>query len=67
MAKKSTRTRTKTYAQLSAELAEIMEWFEGREVDLDEALAKYQQATKLIGQMETYLKTAANKIKKINT
>ena len=52
--------------ELSAELAEIMEWFEGGEVDLDEALAKYQQASQLLEQMEKYLKTAANKIKKIN-
>ncbi|HXY17931.1 MAG TPA: exodeoxyribonuclease VII small subunit [Candidatus Nitrosopolaris sp.] len=64
MAKKS--TGGKSYAQLSAELGEVMDWFEGGEVDLDEALAKYQQATKLIEQMENYLKTAANKIKKIN-
>jgi exodeoxyribonuclease VII small subunit len=64
MAKKP--TGNKTYAQLSAELNEIMEWFEGEEVDLDEALAKYQQAAKLIEQMEKQLKTAANKIKKLN-
>ena len=43
-----------------------MEWFEGGEVDLDEALAKYQQASQLLEQMEKYLKTAANKIKKFN-
>ncbi|MGA3150034.1 MAG: exodeoxyribonuclease VII small subunit [Candidatus Saccharimonadales bacterium] len=64
MAKKP--TGSKTYAQLSAELSEIMDWFEGGEVDLDEALAKYQQAAKLIEQMEKHLKTAANKIKKLN-
>jgi exodeoxyribonuclease VII small subunit len=64
MAKKS--DSAKSYSELSAELAEIMEWFEGGEVDLDEALAKYQQASQLLEQMEKYLKTAANKIKKIN-
>ena len=65
MAKKS--NSAKSYGELSAELAEIMEWFEGGEVDLDEALVKYQQASQLVEQMEKYLKTAANKIKKINT
>jgi exodeoxyribonuclease VII small subunit len=64
MAKKP--NSAKSYSELSAELAAIMEWFENGEVDLDEALDKYQQATKLIEQMENYLKTTANKIKKIN-
>jgi exodeoxyribonuclease VII small subunit len=64
MAKKS--NSAKSYSELSVELAEIMEWFEGGEVDLDEALAKYQQASQLLEQMEKYLKTAANKIKKLN-
>jgi len=43
-----------------------MQWFESGDVDLDEALAKYQQAIKLIEQMETYLKNAKNKIKKVS-
>ena len=60
------KAATKSYADLSAQLSEIMAWFESGEVELDEAMAKYQEATKLIEQMETYLKTAANKIKKIN-
>jgi exodeoxyribonuclease VII small subunit len=64
MAKKT--DTTKSYSELSAELAEIMEWFESGQVDLDEALAKHQQATKLIDQMESYLKTATNKIKKLS-
>jgi len=57
--------KTKTYAQLSQELARIIEWFEGDQVDLDSAIDKYDEATKLIAQMEKYLKTAENKIKKI--
>ena len=56
----------KSYSQMSEQLAEIMMWFESEEVELDQALAKYQQATELIGQMEVYLKTAANKIKKLD-
>jgi len=55
----------KSYSQLSAELAEIIEWFEAGDADLDQALAKYQKASELIEQMEKYLKTATNKIKKI--
>lgn len=33
--------------------------------DVDEALKKYEEASKLIGDMEKYLKTAENKIQKI--
>lgn len=57
--------KSKTYAQLSQELAKIIEWFESDQVDLDSAIDKYDEATKLIAQMEKYLKSAENKIKKI--
>lgn len=56
----------KSYRKLNEELAEIMAWFESEQVDLDQALAKYEQAMKLLAEMETYLKTAENKIKKIS-
>jgi exodeoxyribonuclease VII small subunit len=56
----------KTYQQLSNQLAELLGWFESDKVNLDEAIVKYQQALKLLDQMENYLKTAENKIKKIS-
>lgn len=56
----------KTYRQMSNELDEILLWFESDNVDLDEAIAKYELATQLIAQMEDYLKTAENKIRKIS-
>lgn len=52
---------------MSAELAEIIEWFESDKVNLDEAVTRYEQALKLISEIETYLKSAENKIKKIST
>ncbi len=52
---------------MSAELAEVVGWFESNEVDLDEAIAKYEQALALISEIEKYLKTAENKIIKITT
>jgi exodeoxyribonuclease VII small subunit len=61
-----TNKKAKTYADLSDELAEIIEWFESGQVDLDEAIVKYEQASALIKQLEAYLKTAENKIEKIN-
>lgn len=57
----------KSYRQMSEQLDEILAWFDSAEVDLDEAMAKYQQALELIEQMETYLKSAENKIRKISS
>jgi exodeoxyribonuclease VII small subunit len=56
----------KTYQQLNDELASLIDWFEGDQVNLDEASAKYEQAIELIQQMEKYLATTENKIKKIS-
>lgn len=56
---------TKTYQAMAQELAAYIEWFEGDSVNLDEAIAKYEQAMELLEEMETYLKTAQNKITKI--
>jgi exodeoxyribonuclease VII small subunit len=61
-----TAKQPKNYSQMSLELDEILLWFESGDVDLDEALNKYQQALKLIDEMESYLKTAQNKIQKIS-
>lgn len=50
---------------MNAELSEIIEWFESDKVSLDEAIEKYEEALTLIAEIEKYLKTAENKIKKI--
>lgn len=52
----------RAYRQMNEELAELMAWFESEEVDLDKAVIKYEQAVKLLGEMESHLKTAENKI-----
>jgi exodeoxyribonuclease VII small subunit len=56
----------KTYQQLSDEFAELAAWFESDQVNLDEAVAKYETAMELLAQMESHLKAAQNKIKKIS-
>lgn len=63
---KSAKKTIKSYARLSDELAEILEWFESENLDLDKAVAKYEQALRLLTEMENYLKTAENKVKKIS-
>jgi len=59
--------KPKSYREMSQQLEEIMEWFESGDIDIDEAIKKYEEATKLLDEMEKYLKTAENKIKKIST
>jgi exodeoxyribonuclease VII small subunit len=58
---------SKSYRQMAAELDQIMQWFESGDMDIDEAIKKYEEASNLINEMEKYLKTAENKIKKIAT
>jgi exodeoxyribonuclease VII small subunit len=54
-----------TYQQLSDELNRLIEWFESDQLNLDEAVDKYEQAMELLQKMEDHLKTAENKVKKI--
>ncbi len=61
----SKKTVPKTYQQMSDELNALIEWFESDSVNLDEAVAKYEQAMELLRQMENHLKTTENKVKKI--
>jgi exodeoxyribonuclease VII small subunit len=58
---------SKNYRQMASELDQIMQWFESGDIDIDEAINKYEEARKLIVEMEKYLKTAENKIKKISS
>jgi exodeoxyribonuclease VII small subunit len=55
----------KSYVKLQSELAEIIEWFESDQVNVDKAVDKYEQALELIDQLEKHLKTAQNKVRKI--
>lgn len=53
------------YRMLKKQLDDILEWFENGDVDVDEAVKKYEEGKKLITKLEDYLKTAENKIEKI--
>ena len=55
----------KKYHQLREELDQLLAWFDQDQLDVDEALKKYEAATKLADQMEVYLKTAENSIQKL--
>jgi exodeoxyribonuclease VII small subunit len=58
-------TSPKTYRQMADELTGLVEWFESDQLNLDEAVIKYQQAMELLSQMENQLKNAENQVKKI--
>ena len=55
------------YSQAIKELQEITEYLESSEVDLDDAIAKFDRGSKLASQIEEHLKNAENKIKTIKS
>jgi exodeoxyribonuclease VII small subunit len=54
-----------SYQQMADELNNLIEWFESDNVNLDEAVDKYEKAMELLAKMEAYLKSAENQVKKI--
>ena len=58
-------TIPKTTSELQVELDTIIAWFDSDQVDIDEAVRKYEQGLKLVEELQARLKTAENKIKKI--
>lgn len=55
----------KTTAELQKELDELLLWFESDQVELDEAVKKYERGAKVIELLQERIKTAENTIKKI--
>lgn len=61
----STSKSTKSYAQLNKELDLVLNKFESEDLDIDSAIELYEQANKLIQQMQIHLDKAKNKINKL--
>ena len=55
----------KSYRQLRAELDDLMAWFDQDDIDVEQALSKYEDAKKIIAELEVYLKNTELKISKI--
>lgn len=53
------------YKSLSAELDEVLEKLQAGEVDVDEAVKLYERGMAITKQLEAYLKTAENKVRKV--
>ncbi|MBW3538255.1 exodeoxyribonuclease VII small subunit [Candidatus Parcubacteria bacterium] len=47
------------------ELEDITAWFESEEVDLDQALSKFERGMQLAAQLRTHLETVENRVEKI--
>lgn len=56
---------TLNYKQLSSQLDDILARLQNADVDIDEATKLYEQGTQIVKQLETYLKTAENKVAKL--
>jgi exodeoxyribonuclease VII small subunit len=59
--------KEKNYKTLKTELDEALAWFDGDNLDVDDAIAQYEKALKLTKELEAYLKKAENTIKKVET
>lgn len=55
----------KNYQQLSSELDEIVAKLQSTDIDIDDAVKAYERGAVIIKELENYLKTAENKISKI--
>ena len=55
----------KAYAQLKAELDELLELLQSEDIDIDEAVERYQRGTELVKLLEAKLKQAKNKVTKL--
>ncbi len=56
---------TPSYQELKTELDDIMAELSREDLDIDKALEYYKRGITLVKQLETYLKTAENKIQEL--
>jgi exodeoxyribonuclease VII small subunit len=52
----------RSFSEKMQELEELLNWFEGGEVNVEEAIKKYEAAIKLAKELEKELKEAKNKV-----
>jgi len=61
----TTKKSAKTYRKLSQELEIIVMELQRDDLDIDGALQSYERGLGIIKELETYLKTAENKVTKL--
>ena len=57
----------KDYSDMQNELNEIVNDLQSGNIDVDDAMKKYDRGQELVKEISEYLKNAENKITKINT
>jgi exodeoxyribonuclease VII small subunit len=60
-------TKQINYQALRAELDEILQSLDDSEADVEAMTKQYQRGIEIIKQLEQYLKTAQNSVKKVKT
>ncbi|MEK7594811.1 MAG: exodeoxyribonuclease VII small subunit [Patescibacteria group bacterium] len=60
-----TKSAQPTYQDLKTELDDVMSELSREDLDIDKALQYYQRGIELVKQLETYLKTAENKVQEL--
>lgn len=58
-------TKNIDYNKLNDELNDILEQLESNDIDIDQAIAKYERGMQVIEQLEAHLKTAQVKVDKV--
>ncbi len=58
-------SKQKKFKDIFAELAQLSQWFSGEDMDIDEALKKYERGMELLKLARAELKTRENKFSKI--
>lgn len=60
-----TKQAKPSYEELTAELETIMTQLQRNDIAVDQAISQYERGLELIAELEAYLKTAENKVKKL--
>jgi len=55
----------KSYQNLNSELGIILNELQAGDLDIDEAVKKYQRGSEIVKELQEYLKQAENKVKKV--
>ena len=58
-------TAKKNYQELSEELDEVLDQLQDEDLDVDTALKLYEQGLKLVGELESRLSSAENKVREL--
>lgn len=57
--------KDKSYAELKSELDQLLELLQSEDIDVDDAIDKYERGIELVGKLEAKLKLAKNKVTKL--